>query len=195
MITRWQHFPRSEKIPTHLLSVVDAFKAHETDFAAHYAAWHAWAAAPPPGSQPPRLESNKVLKTVAPELKASGYAVESTAGKLPVVVLWGVNGTQEKSYFADAKIEHAPGRETVVEVEAGGGTANNAWRKDFMEACLMPYVDYLCIAVRNAYVSYDKKTKKIKTNPDFQSVTSELDALYESHRLQLPLKGITIIGY
>ena len=45
-----------------------------------------------------------------------------------------MNGKSEKSYEADAKIEHEPGRETVVEVEAGGATANNLWRKDLMEA-------------------------------------------------------------
>ena len=32
-------------------------------------------------------------------------------------------------------------------------------------------------------------------NPDFERVRSELDALYESHRLRLPLTGILLIGY
>ncbi len=195
MSTRWQHFPRSHKIPAHLAEVVDAFRASEPVLANYYASWDTWASAPPHGSLPPRLESNQVLKTVAPALQAAGYDVEATGSKLPFVVLWGVDGSQEKLYYADAKFEHEPGRETVVEVEAGGATANNAWRKDLMEACLMPHVDYLCIAVRNTYRSLDRKKGTVKTNPDFKTVTAELDALYESHRLQLPLKGITIIGY
>ncbi len=82
-----------------------------------------------------------------------------------------------------------------MEVEAGDATANNAWRKDLMEACLMPYVDYLVIAVRNEYKSLDRKNAVVKVNQDFKLVTSELDALYESHRLQLPLNGILILGY
>jgi hypothetical protein len=177
--------------------VVEAFQAALPDFQAHYEEWDAWAAAPPPGSQPPRMVSNTVLKHVAPSLKAKNYAVEETGSKQSFVVLWGENGRPEKTYHADAKKEHAPGRETVVEVEAGGATANNAWRKDLMEACLMPYVDYLVIAVRNEYRSLDRKGTKlvIKTNADFRSVTAELDALYESHRLTLPLAGILVIGY
>lgn len=176
-----------------------AFEAANPSLEAAYEEWDAWAAAPPAGSNPPRLESNKVLAIVASDLEAAGYSVEKpgTGNKLPVVVLWGENGKPSKSYNADAKIEHEPGRETVVEVEAGGATANNAWRKDLMEACLMPYVDYLVIAVRNTYRSLDRKNGKllVKTNPDFTSVTAELDALYESHRLHLPLKGVTIVGY
>jgi hypothetical protein len=80
-----------------------------------------------------------------------------------------------------------------VEVEAGSGHANNRWRKDLMEACLMPYVDYLAIAVRNCY--WFMKNGKQNNTPDFGIVTTEVDALYESHRLQLPLLGILVIGY
>jgi hypothetical protein len=83
----------------------------------------------------------------------------------------------------------------VVEVEAGGATANNLWRKDLMEACVMPYVDYLAVAVRNEYRSMDSKKGTARVNADFGLVTSELDALYESHRLQLPLLGILVVGY
>jgi hypothetical protein len=64
-----------------------------------------------------------------------------------------------------------------------------------MEACVMPYVDYLAIAVRNEYKSLDSKKRVPRVNSDFGLVTSELDAIYESHRLQLPLLGILVIGY
>jgi len=46
-------------------------------------------------------------------------------------------------------------------------------------------VEYLVIAVRKVY----------KGNPDFQNVITFFDTLYASGRLQLPLKGILIIGY
>ncbi|MGB7587389.1 MAG: hypothetical protein WBM00_01630 [Solirubrobacterales bacterium] len=170
-----------------------AFEAAERGFLDHYAAWDAWAKTP--GTPAPRLESNQVLATVRPGLEEAGYSVEKPGTKLPLTVLWGVNGKAEKSYHADAKQEHSPGRETVVEVEAGGATANNLWRKDLMEACVMPYVDYLAIAVRNEYRSLDTKKRIPRINADFGLVTSELDAIYESRRLQLPLLGILVVGY
>ena len=46
-------------------------------------------------------------------------------------------------------------------------------------------VDYLVIDVR----------KEHRGNPDFQNVITFFDTLYASGRLQLPLKGILIIGY
>jgi hypothetical protein len=62
-----------------------------------------------------------------------------------------------------------------------------------MEACLMLYVDYLAVAVRNCY--WFMSNGKPNNTPDFATVTTELDALYESHRLQLPLLGVLVIGY
>lgn len=191
---RWQHFPRSQRPLDHLIAVVKAFETAERKFHDHYKQWDDWAEAHSQTSAP-RLESNKVLAMVAPAFENAGYSVEKPGAKLTLTVLWGVDGHPEKSYNADAKIEHAPGRETVVEVEAGGATANNLWRKDLMEACVMPYVDYLVIAVRNEYKSLDNKKGAPRINPDFSLVTSELDAIFESHRFHLPLLGIMAIGY
>jgi hypothetical protein len=139
------------------------------------------------------MQSNEVLRLVAPGLEASGYTVERSGSQLPLVVLWDRNGAPKKAYKVDAKCQHAPGRETVVEVEAGAGHANNRWRKDLMEACLMPYVDYLVIAVRNNY--WFMNGGRPTSTPDFNLVATELDALYESRRLQLPIMGILVIGY
>ena len=50
---------------------------------------------------------------------------------------------------------------------------------------MMHDLDYLIIVVRNDY----------RRNPDFENVTTFFDTLYASGRLQLPLKGILIIGY
>lgn len=177
------------------MAVVDAFRSVEADLAARYALWNQWALSSPKAPKGPRLESDVVLDLVAGPLQEAGYDVETKGHVLRIVVLWGVNGIPVKSYEADAKLEHEQGRETVVEVEAGGATANNLWRKDLMEASLMPYVDYLAIAVRNEYTSWDSKNSKVKVNPDFDKITNELDALYESRRLVLPLKGVMVIGY
>ena len=192
---RWRYFPRSRRPPDHLLDVVNAFMATEPKLQLEYQRWTDWLATPKPRSTAPRLESNAVLKMLEPALSAFGFDVEKSGSKLPLTVLWAENGRPEKSYYADTRIRHRPGAETVVEVEAGGATANNLWRKDLMEACLMPYVEFLVIAVRNEYRSLDSKKDRSRTNSDYQLICSELDALYESHRLNLPLEGVMIVGY
>jgi len=52
---------------------------------------------------------------------------------------------------------------------------------------MMQDADYLGIAIRN---TYEKNNQK-----DFEKVFEFFDTLYKSNRLQLPLKGIVIIGY
>jgi hypothetical protein len=62
-----------------------------------------------------------------------------------------------------------------------------------MEACIMPSVDHFVIAVRN-HCWHISAGRPISTR-DFHIATAELDALYESRRLELPLQGILVIGY
>jgi hypothetical protein len=62
---------------------------------------------------------------------------------------------------------------------------NNQFLKDIFQACMMHDVLHLAIAVRNIYRNSD----------DFAKVESYLETLYVSGRLQLPLKGILLIGY
>lgn len=50
---------------------------------------------------------------------------------------------------------------------------------------MMYGVDYLMIAVRNDY----------GRNPDFEKIYNFFETLYINDRLQLPLKGIVLIGY
>lgn len=71
---------------------------------------------------------------------------------------------------------------------------NNQFLKDLFQACMMQDVDYLVIAVRNEYKIKTKNNME-RTNYDFEEVCKFFDALYASDRLQLPLKGILIIGY
>jgi hypothetical protein len=59
--------------------------------------------------------------------------------------------------------------------------------------CIIPYVDRLVIAVRNHYW-HTSGGRPIGTR-DFHIVTTELDALYESRRLELPVQGLLVIGY
>jgi hypothetical protein len=99
-----------------------------------------------------------------------------------VPVLFGLNGKLEKSFEADA-FNSTEG--FVVEVEAGRGVTNYQFLKDLFQACMMHEVYYLAIAVRNIY----------RKNKNFEVVHRFVDTLYASNRLQLPLKGVLIIGY
>jgi hypothetical protein len=72
-----------------------------------------------------------------------------------------------------------------VEVEAGRAVVNNQFLKDLFQACMMHDVCYLAVAVRNFY----------KGRQDFDIVCRFLNTLYASQRLQLPLRGILVVGY
>jgi len=128
----WRYFPKSQR-PTELaLRVVSAFTsvAAEIDSKAH------------------QHESNQVLVRVTGGLRAAGFTVEAgkkKADKISVPVLFGLNGTPEKSFDADA---HHRGAKFVVEVEAGRAVVNNQFLKDLFQACMMDEVEYLGLAVR-----------------------------------------------
>ena len=60
---------------------------------------------------------------------------------------------------------------------------------------MMDGVSYLVIAVRNYYRIKAKSLKGYKEDKDFEDVNLFFETLYTSARLNLPLKGILIIGY
>ncbi|MEO3864996.1 hypothetical protein [Rheinheimera fenheensis] len=166
----WAYFPQSDPIPAPLKRVVDVFIKHSIDVDSDLNEIQ---------------ESNAVLAKLADSLEAIGMQVErgkKNGEKIFVPVLFGRNGAIEKSFEADAYWES---EKFVLEVEAGRGVTNYQFLKDLFQACMMQDVDYLGIAVRNKY----------KRNKDFDKVFSFFDTLYKSRRLELPLKGILIIGY
>ena len=131
------------------------------------------------------LVSNDVLAKVRPFLEKQDYRVEigkTLDKKIDVPVLFGNDNIIDKSFYADAISKD--GR-IVIEVEAGQATENHRFLKDIFEACMMFDVDYLVFAVRNIY----------RTHDDFSRIYTFLETLYISNRLQLPLKGILLIGY
>ncbi|MGM9820479.1 MAG: hypothetical protein ACI3Z9_06720 [Candidatus Onthomorpha sp.] len=165
----FQFYPKNKQITHDLKSVVDVFKANVTKF------------------ESPKftLESNEVLNHVANDLKNIGYRVETSKkslDKILVPVLYGLNGQMEQRFDADAYNEE---KGIVVEVEAGRAVTNYQFLKDLFEACVMSDVNYLVIAVRNEY----------RNSLDFKKVITFFNTLYTSNRLQLPLKGVLIIGY
>lgn len=167
-MTKWYYYPKSDEIPEHLREIVKVFEKNEDDIK----------------SSDQNLHSNEVLTAIREDLEAINFKVENKAEnyKINVPVLFGENGVTEKSFDADAYNNNT---QTVIEVEAGRAVANNQFLKDLFQACLMLNVKYLVTAVR---IEYRKKK-------DFKEVIKFYDSLYSSNRLNLPLKGVLIIGY
>lgn len=165
----WQFFPKSKIIPSHLLSVLSVFEQNESSITSD-SFFHG---------------SNEVLEYIRAGLESNKYVVEKSKksiDKVKVPVLFGPNGKLEKYFDADGYNEST---KTVIEVEAGRAVTNYQFLKDLFQASMMYEVDYLVIAVRKDY----------RGNPDFQNVVTFFETLYASGRLQLPLKGVLIIGY
>ena len=166
---RFQFFPRSIPTTNKLLEIIQVFELclDNINSEIHY------------------LSSNQVLLHIADGLEKLGFKVEkskATEDKIPVPVLFGYNNQPSKYFLADAI--HLS-EKIVIEVEAGRAVVNNQFLKDIFQASMMINVEYLVLAVRNNYRNSD----------DFQKVFSFLDTLYTSQRIQLPLKGILLIGY
>jgi len=165
----WQFYPKSRIIPEHLHNVLGVFELNESAIT----------------SDVHNYGSNEVLENVRVKLEILDFQIEKSKksnDKIKVPVLFGQNGKLEKYFDADG---YSKSTKTVIEVEAGRAVTNYQFLKDLFQACMMYEVDYLVIALRKNY----------RGNPDFQNVITFFDTLYASGRLQLPLKGILIIGY
>lgn len=172
------YYPHNQKCPEHLLSTIRVFNESETKISSTC-------------EETKHTVSNEVLRIVSPGLSNLGYIVEieGETGKRKKIkrpVLFGKNGSVTVQYEVDAYHEET---NTIIEVEAGRATDNNQWLKDLMEAFLIYDAKYLIIAVKNIY------TKSNKEKKDFESVCEFMDAIYSSDRIEIPLKGILIIGY
>jgi hypothetical protein len=166
---RYQLFPRSVGLSQELRSIIEAFEAV-----------HAGIKSPDN-----TLNSDGVLRLLRPGLERLNFRIESgkTKGdKIPVPVLFGINNKIDRAFSADGL--SADGR-IVLEVEAGRAVINYGFLKDIFQACMMHGVEFLVLAVRNDY----------QGNDDFRKVHSFLETLYISSRIQLPLRGIVVIGY
>lgn len=169
-LTRWQYFPKSDRCPDFLLSVIGVFDDAISVMGS---------------MQNEGQSSNQALEKVRKGLEELGFQVERgklASQKIRVPVLYGQNGRIDKAFEADAY--HSENK-VVIEVEAGRGVTNYQFLKDLFQACVMQEVDYLVIAVRQNYRGSD----------DYQKVVTFIETLYASTRFTLPLKGIQIIGY
>ena len=166
---RHQFFPVNKKTPEHLVSVIKVFNEYEDKINSHK---H-------------KLDSNTVLEILRKNLEGVGFRIETGKKKnekIKIPVLFGENGRIIKSFDVDGYHEEF---KTVLEVEAGRGVMNNRFLKDFFEACIMVNVDYCIIAVRDTYLK----------QKDFEKVKDFFDSMYASGRMNIPLKGLLIIGY
>lgn len=165
----YQLFPRSFGITEEIQAVINCFEKNY----------------PKIKSPDNYLSSDGVLKVLSDDLEQLNFKVEKSKAsidKIKVPVLFSLNNRIDKFFDADAVSQDG---KIVIEVEAGRAYRNNQFLKDIFQACMMPNVDYLVIAVRNHYHNSD----------DFKSIFQFLETLYVSGRLQLPLKGIVLIGY
>ena len=165
----WAYFPKNIEIDEISQGIVNIFQYKEDEISSNKFTY----------------ESNKVLDVVSEKLEEEGFSVEKSkkkSEKINVPVLFGVNGKSQLSFDADAYRKDVG---YVIEVEAGRAVTNYQFLKDFFEASMMMGVEYLCIAVRNKY----------RTRKDFESVYKFFDAMYSSRRMDVPLKGLLIIGY
>lgn len=168
----WQIFPKSLEPTNVFKAVISCFEKAELSISSEK---HHWS-------------SDIVLKILRPHLEGIGFRVESGKKKVQrirVPVLFGRQGVCEKSFEVDA---HHKEERAVLEVEAGRGVLNYQFLKDLFEACTMQNVDYLILAVRNIYGKWKKQK-------DFETVLNFFETLYASGRMQLPLKGILVLGY
>ena len=165
----YQFFPRSHGITPEIKAVVSCFECIKDEI----------------DSSCNNLLSNEVLEKLLPHLESQKFTVETSKkleDKIPVPVLFGMDNTIDRQFFADALSED--GR-IVIEVEAGQAVDNNKYLKSIFQSCLMFDVEYLVLAVRQVY----------RKKADYEKVYSFLETLYISNRLKLPLKGILPIGY
>ena len=166
---QYQFFPRSLSVSNEIQLIIDCFSKADKNIC----------------SDKYEKTSNEVLSIVRPSLEKINFKVEKGKGKdakIEVPVLFGINNNIDKCFNADAISND--GR-IVIEVEAGRATENNQFLKDIFQASMMHKVEYLVLVVRNRY----------RTHNDFEIIYTFLETLYVSNRINLPLKGILLIGY
>ncbi len=174
----WSSYPASTVPEQWMLGVVGAFRdvADQID-----------------STKVDGLSSDGVLALVRPGLEAIGFEVESgrhAEERIKRPVLFGECGVPELTYEVDAvDVE----RGIVVEVEAGRGAQSNALHRDLIRASLIQGADYLVLAMMAEY--RHKAGGKTVAKRSYKEAKAQLDAIYASGRLQLPFKGILLIGY
>lgn len=175
MPIRWQVYPRSQKPSDLVLDIAECFRVQLGVI----------------GTPPNKPSSDAVLTALRPGLVDLGFKVEGgkkKADKIRVPILFGLNGTEEKAFEVDAWSEK---HRAIVEIEAGIAVDARKIYQDLFEAIVMPDIDFVCIALQNAY----HPRRWAKGRDDFMKAKNTFDSLIESGRLKLPFETFMLLGY
>ena len=137
------------------------------------------------------LSSDDVLAELRPGLESLGFEVERgkhSKDKVRRTVLFGENGVPEVNYDIDAFSDYLG---VAVEVEAGRGAANGADYRDIVRTSLILDARFLVLMQPFAY----RSNAAAPAVHAYANSRAQLDAIYQSRRLQLPFEGILLIGY
>jgi hypothetical protein len=175
---QWTYFPPWSRPPEWVEVVVNAFALTQPaiDSATHSG-----------------LNSNAVLSYLRPRLVDHGFDVEAgkrADQKLRRPVLFGEAGTEELAYEVDA---FHPTMGIALEVEAGRGIMGNAIYRDLIQASLMIDAEFLVLAVMSEYRYRSGGKTVLATN--YRMARNVIGAIYASERLQLPFRGLLLLGY
>jgi hypothetical protein len=126
-------------------------------------------------------------------LVSLGYDVESGKHKSEKVrrpVVFGPRGSHRVAYEVDAVHDELG---VLVEVEAGRGARGNAIYRDLIRTSLIVGARFLALGVMQEY--RHKSSGLPVVVESYREAKDQLDAVYASGRLALPLDGLLLFGY
>lgn len=175
---RFSTFPRTEPPPSFILRLAELFRDQ---------APHVDTVALDKG-----LTSDEVLAVLRPGLLDMGFEVEAgkrREDKIERPVFFGENAVATVRYEIDA---YQPEWRCGLEVEAGRAWMGNAVYRDLIQAMVMVEVDWLVLAVPNAY-KYTSSGRPAQS-ADYDNTCGVADALFGHSRVQMPYR-LAVIGY
>jgi len=175
---RYATFPRTCVPPPFATDLVSVFLKHERAIATTRLA--------------KGLTSDAVTARIARDLSELGFEVETgkTAHeKIARPVYFGEGGVPTVRYEIDA---FHPSWKCGLEVEAGRAWMGNAVYRDIVQALVMVDVEWLALAVPNAY-RYKTGGREV-TGKDYERTRALVEALYGHTRVRMPY-GLILIGY
>lgn len=138
------------------------------------------------------LTSDEALGVLRSDLLNLGFQVErgkKADEKIHRPVFFGENGHPTLKYEVDA---YHPQWRCGLEVEAGRAWMGNAVYRDLVQALVMVEVDYLALAVPNAY-KY-KSGGRTAYSADYENALRVVETLFAHSRVALPYRLI-LVGY
>jgi hypothetical protein len=175
---RWRYFPTWGQPPEWAQALVDAVTESQENIERTRSTFE------DPSASTER--SNAILACLRPALERLGYQVERGKRrdqKIYRPVFFEDEGKVTKSFDVDA---FHPVDRIGVEVEYGRTQPNNAVYKDLIELCLMIDVDFGALFVPTTYRTRERP---------YDYAVNVFQPIFASPRLNLPLKGLLLVGY